>query len=581
MKNKKLILLLGTTILSGALVLGAMLGIKSSEKILGTGDEVWNHYEAVSPTLDKRGIKEYWVSCETHESVFVEPASENIVEMGTPSESFINSLDDDDPRVLARYLKGFDFDDGENPYITIKSGFESLSVIDGEGVNGSKCLRATKSSAGDNFLKISKEYLDAVFANPKVKSLSFAAKASAPTNNFRHITVDKSYVNNNNDIISCFERNSGGWGITTTYKTFYLTRGVYSQIDMSNGNLDWFVKYGCADVLPQYLDLDDFRICTTDYYDYTACGFENGRLDGTNILDPISYNSTDKQCLVKITDARQNVGFDYDVKTEGLRSIRFDKTNGQVNCYLPHYMNALLTDDDYITFDYRATVAMNYSNGNFATGQGHPFSCLSDNPRENKWYTLTLPRSEITSDGRFFIMKGSPTPTVWLDNIRVNSAKYSFENKPYTSLFGEYANVTFYDIPDVTASNTMRDSTQDWLLVAEWGGWQSVEIAEGIASDGAYSVKLTTTKSNNPILMVRKWLEIMVDDSVFSFDIYSPDMTFSGLLEAANSREWTTIYMTKDDIYWEDSKGNPRYWEPIHGGYTKGTMYLDNFKLEL
>ena len=63
----------------------------------------WNHYSRVEPTYLDKGIQEYYVCCEHHESVLDRPSIGNITDMGTPSREFINSLDDDDFRVIPSY----------------------------------------------------------------------------------------------------------------------------------------------------------------------------------------------------------------------------------------------------------------------------------------------------------------------------------------------------------------------------------------------------------------------------------------------------------------------------------------------
>lgn len=570
MMKKKLFALAGI-IGATAVLMGGVFANHSAlpnKQVYGT-DGQWNHYEGVAATINQPGIKEYWVNCNTHEHQFTAPSGVTPVEMGAPSAAFIKSLDLNDDRLIERYLKGIDFEDGVNPYITIKSGFETLSVVDGEGVGGSKALRATRSTAGDSFLKISKDYLDAVFADPNVKSLSFAAKAHNPTNNFRHISVDAQYVNSNNNIISCFEINNSNWGITTTYKTFYLTRGVYSQMNMNDGNLDWFVKFGAGSVLPQYLDIDNIKICTTDYYDYTFNGLENGYWSGTELKDPVI-----NQRSFYVTSAT-NQGFDYDVKTEGVRSFKVDKVSGENAFYLGVGMRTLMGDNDYLTFDMRGTKALNYTNEGIRDGNRNQLACLKANFPANKWVTLSIPKSSITSDGRFLILGTSTTATYWIDNIRINHAEYSFEDHTYTSLFGDYANASHYSIADSSASNTLRDSTKDYIVVAEWGSWTSIEVVEGKSSDGAYSLKLTTSQGGKPIRMVPAWIELMDDDSVFSLDIYSEDMNFSGALASVTKGVWTTVSFTKAQF------NNVSNYRPFNGGYSAGTMYLDNFRLVL
>ena len=572
MANKKKFLLVFSGILSATVLsLGVVLATQNPEPEHVQGsNNLWNHYDAVAPTLDDSGIKEYWVNCETHEHQFTAPTDATPVEMGAPSKAFINSLPSNDDRLIQRYRRGFNFDDGVNPYITIKSGFDSMSVVDGEGLNGSKALKLTRATSGDSFIRMNKDYLDIIFANPNVKSLAFAAKAHAATNNFRHIKVDASYVDNNSYIIECFERNGTGWGISTEWKTFYLTRGVYSQMNMSNGSLDYFAKFGVSGTTDQVLYLDDFRVCTEDYYDYTYNGLENGYMSSTELKDPIV-----NQRYFWVQNAT-NQGFDYETKTEGIRSFKLDKVNGENAFYLGAGMNSLLGENDYLTFDFRGTVALNNTNQGIRDGNRNNLACLGSSFPANKWVTITIPKSGITSDGRFFIPGGSATGTYWIDNIRINHASYSFEDNHHTSIFGNYANVSHYEVADETASNTLRDGTKDYLLICEWGGWTVNEITDEKASDGAYSVKLTVTGGDKPVRAMPMWYEIMDDDSTLSFDIYTDNMTFTGKCASVPKGAWTTVTFAKADF-----AANYRIFDSSNNKLSAGTMYLDNFVLVL
>ena len=574
MNNKKKLLALTGVFGTTALAFGVIIATQAPMLKIAQGtDGQWNHYEGVAATFDQPGIKEYWVNCNTHEHQFSAPAGVTPVEMGAPSASFIDALPSNDDRLVQRYQRGFNFDDGVNPYITIKSGFDSMSIVDGEGVGGSKCLQLTRATSGDSFIRMNKDYLDMVFADPNVKSLSFAAKAHAATNNFRHIKVDASYVNGNTGIVECFERNATNWGITTEWKTFYLTRGVYSQINMSNGSLDYFAKFGVSESTNQILYLDDFRLCTEEYYDFSIINFETGYFSGTEVKDPVINER--KFSIQSAT----NQGFDYDVKTEGIRSFRFDKVNGENACYLSVSTNSLVQaggDDLYLTFDFRGTTALNNTNEGIRDGNRNNLACLGSSFPANKWVTLTIPKSGITSDGRFFMPGGSATGTYWIDNLRINSAKYSFEDNHHTSIFGNYANVSHYDIADATASNTLRDTTKDYVLIAEWGGWTVNQITNEKASDGAYSVKLTTTAGNKPIRVMPTWYDIMDADSTFSFDIYTDNMTFTGKCASVAKGVWTTVTFTKADF-----GSNYRFFDDSTNKLSAGTMYLDNFRLVL
>ena len=63
----------------------------------------WNHYNRVEPTYNTRGIQEYYVCCEHHESILETPTIGHITEMGSPSSSFIASLENNDFRVIPSY----------------------------------------------------------------------------------------------------------------------------------------------------------------------------------------------------------------------------------------------------------------------------------------------------------------------------------------------------------------------------------------------------------------------------------------------------------------------------------------------
>ena len=63
----------------------------------------WNHYNRVEPTYSTRGIQEYYVCCEHHDSVLEQPTIGHISEGGNPSQSFISSLDSTDFRVIPSY----------------------------------------------------------------------------------------------------------------------------------------------------------------------------------------------------------------------------------------------------------------------------------------------------------------------------------------------------------------------------------------------------------------------------------------------------------------------------------------------
>ena len=145
MKNKTVVIVSLLSAVAVALCLGAVGAGQSIRlnKLKANDDDVWNHYSAVDASFDNRGSKEYWVNCRTHEHVFEAPVSDHIVNQGAPAQSFVDSLAANDDRVLERYPRVMDFEDGLNRFITINDNFNTLEVVDGEGLDGSKALKAS------------------------------------------------------------------------------------------------------------------------------------------------------------------------------------------------------------------------------------------------------------------------------------------------------------------------------------------------------------------------------------------------------------------------------------------------------
>src|SRR5574344_1216100 len=115
--NKKVGLLLGTV--TAALVLAAVSTPSNPTKDFLVGLKAfdttrWSHYAAVNPGIGTKGIKEYWVSCgEGHEHTFTKPNVDNslIDEKGAPSQTFIDSLEANDNRLLEALYTLYDFED--------------------------------------------------------------------------------------------------------------------------------------------------------------------------------------------------------------------------------------------------------------------------------------------------------------------------------------------------------------------------------------------------------------------------------------------------------------------------------------
>lgn len=80
-----------------------------SEINADSSSDVWGHYSAVNPKLDKDGCKEYWVNCSTGEIKFSAPQGATIVNKGAPTDSQIADMSTyEDGRIVKRLRSGTD-----------------------------------------------------------------------------------------------------------------------------------------------------------------------------------------------------------------------------------------------------------------------------------------------------------------------------------------------------------------------------------------------------------------------------------------------------------------------------------------
>lgn len=574
MKNNKKIFISASLLV--LLATGFIAG-QNNNALLGSALEdtsIWNHYTAVDATLDSNGVREYWVNCTTHEHVFEKPAVEDsrIVDKGAPSASFISSLAANDDRLIERYTKAITFEDGLNKYISIYDGFTAMSVVDEEGVDGSKALKLSRvdDSGRDCHVTIAKEYLDAVFANTKVKSLEFYAKATVATNNFRHQKVDQA-VTGNNEIISTFECNRTGYGITESYKKFLLEREIYENMNFSS----WTIQYGTTSTGTFDLYLDNFRISTEEYDGVcSTLGFEHGYyVDSQKGMTYPSFYYSDWKgqwySFKASGDPLVSIGYDYENKSEGTRSIKIVKNNGYLALYLrPQFVTNM--PDEGMLFDIMGTVAVNgevnyIDNNNTKLTSNHT-------TRAGLWHTLHLTKSQIGSDGRFLIIQGSTAGTFYFDNFRYVTNAEGFEDVN-TAVIGDYGYATHTPINDTTA-NDVRDRAKNYIFLAEWKRCSSVSVVEGHCTEGAYSLKVTFSSNIGPIAISPKLQALMDDDSTVSIDFYSDDITNadqSTLFAKIVPGQWTTITLTKADF--ANTSGRI---SSSNAGAKPCTIYIDN-----
>ena len=584
MKKK---IIFGATFLTTAFVVAAVAATahEGFVKFGKSADNAeWHHYSAVAATLDSKGIKEYWVSCESHAHQFTAPSSTNIVEMGTPSQKFIDSLDSDDDRLIV-YDRGFNFDDGLNRYITIDHGFQNLAVVDGEGLNGTKALKASTSS-NSGWLRIDKYYLDAVFSDSSVKSLSFMAKSSHSTSNFRHLQVDPAYTNNHDLIKSCYEANINTYGVySNVWKQFYLTRGVYSQMSSS----DWFIQFSVSGGSNEWLLLDDFRLSYTDYYDYSSFGFNYGYPhDATSGDSPTSGTFQLKNPATNNELFRANGGsllpsngssmsLNNDFYNEGRVSLKVTKGgSGYAEFSLKNELFSALNGHGFFIDIYSTIAANGEGASNFCDGTSTKMGII--HPKE-KWVTYHILPSQINASGRFLILNGSTAGDWYFDNFRLdNHITESFESSE-TYIYGNYVYANGYTIADAAAGDNIRDHVLNYIFLGEWGNFKSIELSPRRATEGAYSVKMTKT-SGGPLRLAPVYYGFMDDDSTLSLDIYAENLnnlsatTPGGRTITLVNNSWNTVTLYKTDF-------NSNFRCFSNSFFGAGTIYIDNLVLTL
>ena len=581
--------------------------------LFGSNPVTWYHYDGVDPDLDNKGIREYWVSCESHEHQFTAPTGDvTIEEGGAPSRGFIDSLANNDDRLLPKYARVIDFENGANDYITVHDGTVSLSVVDDEGVNGSKALRAVFSSAGH--LDLAREMLDAFFANPNVAAISFYAKSTTATNNFRHITVDQSVVHDNGNAYSTYESNISNYGVNEGYKQFYLTRGVYGEMNAS----DWFIQYGATGTLY----LDNITTSYHDYFDAKTYGLEYGwsrNVDANTyyLYNPVGSNVA--QLLITGSSSFENAGVDYSAFTEGVRSVKLTKKSGQVNYYLrsDFQQSSLPTEGIYVDFKTDTTwnEAWHETNGSVGAGSMgtgknnlavlYPFLVGAPGSRTGvqnivsngvgQWQTLHIKKSEITDDSRFLIISGGATGNVFIDNIRLATEPIdSFENA-YAYVGGQTNNViagaSSYPVDAEIGSVPSVFNVADYIFTTEWGNTASstepnAEITDERASNGDYSLKLEM-RTSAPLRLRPSYLQMLLrEGGTLSFDVYSDDLpegkykltTLAGNVKNITKGEWTTVTLTAADFLKDGQTSYSNAGRFTENAFGAGTIYIDNIR---
>ena len=303
---------------------------------------------------------------------------------------------------------------------------KSIEIAKGEGLNGSNALKFVVKQA-DFGLKISKDYLDEVFKDSDVETLTFVAKASKHDNNFRHRTSAKNV---------CYEENYLKCGLEDYYKKFSFTRAMYNN---HNDSTDFVIYGGNPDggtATDMEVYIDSFIFNEGDVLDDhdTKLSFENGWVDSETNSYYTVFNSdgslTNDKFFI-LGSGISNPCHDFEYKTDGISSLSFTKQNGYIALYLGAKFTQKIENSasKKIAFDIYSTVYINSNDNvkNLMDGKNTPFTNQGGFLKDHTWTTFILEAgkniTDVKDNGRFLIIQGSSAGTFYIDNIRILEAE--------------------------------------------------------------------------------------------------------------------------------------------------------------
>lgn len=573
MKKTYSFLLASASTLTLALAIG-VVSFASNGRVLkmayGADATVWNHYSA-SAHLDARGNKEYWVSCNTHEHQFSAPSTGTIVDMGTLDQAEIDSWASNDDRVVSKRRRVLSFENsGEENYITMghRTGYTSLEVIDTDASSGSKCLKVVPANSTMNF-NLNQSYLDEAFADPSVVGIAFEAKASWDKGGW-------SYRTYNGGAQQATEYSSY---ITTEWRTYMVPRSFYEGYSASNQKNQYHIVWlGCGDdYATKYVLFDNFRAVTkaVDIY-----GFETDRLDTSGTSNYIR-NKNNKACIHFTGVGVDGCSFDYDIKTEGMRSVKFHKSNG-ADLKVAFASDVGWTDlnlgaDDEVAFDLYTTYAWN-GNTVFKGGVwGAKFISDSYFQPANTWATYTIKSSEMDSSHSLIRFTGSLEADIYIDNIRVRRSganNLGFETEELSTT-------------DWTSTNHDQgyyggNGKTNYLFKYQANrSTAHIGVTYAMASEGSKSFHFSKLGANELTLWLGADYGTRVKNGeTLKFDLYATETGANNDVGDGNrvsytgdifpERQWCTVSVNASNL-----TGDYRFL--IIKGDAKGDFYLDNF----
>ena len=531
MKKKKILLIsaLGLCAMTTFGVLAGTTSAKGFAKLLGAGEKVtWNHYSAVAPTADTKGIKEYWVSCSSHGHQFTAPTGDDvdIVDKGAPSQEFIDALEETDDRLVAAYQKAITFEDNKLPAIFTANSNSNISVTNEAASEGNYSLKVT--ATGNNAkVSVDRAYLNAIFASvDEPEAILFDAKVSVETANFYSSSTTKNHG------VYRYEVNGSGVnhqrrdGLRNQWKTFTFTKDRLDDLNTDNV-MFWFDEgTGAASLF-----IDNIRIGrnfnVASYVSYERNGLHNQGEGNYAIQNNTNANweidglvNGANLSTVEITDARSSDG------PSSLHVVSGEGGSG-LNVYASSAMyDAAKAQNTGILYDLYC--ASNDTMHIYGTDAVLPKPYIND-ANTGKWLTVFIPNSALEKVGSYVRIFQTRANTfnfdLYFDNVRLANSTVGFENEKF---LGECnASIRSYvSHPTVISTDYAHTGGKSLkITVAETG--RSIIISDALYNslpdEGIKFYVYSETKFSGELInyhesAVGKWKEVVVEKSQIKHD---------------------------------------------------------------
>ena len=531
-KNKFLFSVICLTGLAGVLAISGMSKFNSELLVLASnGTQEWNHYEAVAPTFDSNGSKEYWVSCSdpTHPIQFTAPTGDvEITNMGAPSAEFVNSLDSSDARYAPKLPKSVSFEDGQIPSVfSVVQG--EATITDSKSTLGTKSLAVSTVSSG---LKIAfdRNWLNAVFDSNDAIYFDIVAETQANDLYYNSVTNQWGVI-----------RYAETKGVRTIWNTYTFSRAFFEDLKSDN------VVIRVDNSADNTIYIDNIRFGGTP----NIISLEN------NYIDDVYVKSAFDASVSLHVNTSGTFELSNTRATEGTTSLHL-VSSSDANIYVPYsfYQKAEGSGFFYDLYVEPKEGAMHIfpdSNDNLIP---HPWI---DSNNYGRWTTLYIPYEHIdvvgTAWARILGTRSNANGfDIYVDNIRIASEAWSFEQERvlennFLSLTTFGAGILYY------SSNNL-------------------EVSDEKSYTGSYSLKLTTTAEHARNIGISDAMyQAIPEGGSVVMQVYTDTAFNASCWHHWSAGQWVEITIPKADI---NSAQNDHYLGTI---YVPITIYIDDLRI--